>query len=44
VNITWDIPTGTEPGSYRIRYFGDARNLSGAVSPFTGTSPVFAVS
>jgi len=44
VTITWDVPPGTASGSYRIRYFGDARNLLGTVSPFTGTSPVFGVS
>ncbi len=44
VTITWDVPPATPPGSYRIRYFGDARNLLGTVSSFTGTSPVFGVS
>ena len=44
VTITWDVPPGTASGSYRIRYFGDARNLLGTVSSFTGTSPVFGVS
>lgn len=44
VRITWDVPPGTPPGSYRIRYFGDARNLLGTVTSFTGTSPVFGVS
>lgn len=43
VTITWDIPAGAPAGTYRIRYFGDARNLLGTVNPITGTSPAFTV-
>ncbi|MFC6695026.1 neutral/alkaline ceramidase [Nocardioides daphniae] len=43
ITITWDVPRGTPAGSYRIRYFGDARSLLGTVRPVSGTSPTFAV-
>ncbi|MDR7312769.1 neutral ceramidase [Nocardioides luteus] len=43
VRITWDVPEDTEPGSYRVRYFGDARSLLGATKSISGTSPAFAV-
>ena len=43
ITITWDVPAGTAPGSYRIRYFGDARSLLGVVKPITGTSAAFAI-
>ncbi|MEP9385417.1 neutral/alkaline non-lysosomal ceramidase N-terminal domain-containing protein [Nocardioides cheoyonin] len=41
--ITWDIPKGTAAGTYRIRYFGDAKGVAGGLTPITGTSPGFAV-
>ncbi|RCW43705.1 neutral ceramidase [Halopolyspora algeriensis] len=44
VTITWDIPPGTVPGSYRIRYHGDARTPPGHIRPFTGTTRTFTVS
>lgn len=43
VTTTWDVPADAEPGTYRIRYFGDAKPLLGAVRAFTGTSPTFTV-
>jgi neutral ceramidase len=43
VTISWDIAAGTEEGSYRIRYFGDAKDETGSLRPFTGSSRVFAV-
>lgn len=43
VTITWDVPRGTPAGTYRIRYFGDARSLLGTVRPVAGTSPTFTV-
>jgi neutral ceramidase len=30
ITITWDIPESQQPGTYRIRYFGDARETRGA--------------
>ncbi|MFJ9830014.1 neutral/alkaline ceramidase [Streptomyces sp. NPDC101169] len=43
VTVTWDIPQDTAPGTYRIVYRGDARNLLGTVTPITGKSPAFTV-
>ncbi|MGL4306127.1 MAG: neutral/alkaline non-lysosomal ceramidase N-terminal domain-containing protein [Mycobacteriaceae bacterium] len=42
--ITWDIPGDTAAGTYRIRYFGDAKSITGALTPIFGESPTFAVS
>ncbi|OPJ79500.1 hypothetical protein AV530_001626 [Patagioenas fasciata monilis] len=47
VTVEWHIPRGTEPGIYRIRYFGHYRqklSLSPAVSiAFEGTSSAFEI-
>jgi neutral ceramidase len=43
VTISWDIPNQVESGQYRISYLGDAKDELGALHPFTGTSPAFAV-
>ena len=43
VTITWDVPQGASPGSHRIRYFGDARQLTGGIRAFTGTTRTFDV-
>ncbi len=42
--VTWDIPPRQQPGKYRIVYYGDARSLSGKLTPFVGTSTEFDVS
>ncbi|WP_285831111.1 neutral/alkaline ceramidase [Streptomyces meridianus] len=44
VTITWDVPQGARQGSHRIRYFGDAKRLTGGVGAFTGTTRTFDVS
>jgi neutral ceramidase len=41
--ITWTIPAGATPGTYRIVHHGDAKNLFGQISAFTGTSRSFTV-
>ncbi|KAF2634334.1 neutral ceramidase precursor [Massarina eburnea CBS 473.64] len=43
VTITWDTGvTGPAAGTYRLRYFGDAKAaLGGAITAFNGTSGVF---
>ncbi|MFJ5084165.1 neutral/alkaline ceramidase [Streptomyces sp. NPDC088706] len=41
--VTWDIGADTAPGTYRIVHHGDAKNLLGRVTPFTGASPSFGV-
>lgn len=47
VTIEWHIPHGTEPGIYRIRYFGHCRkrlSITLSVSvPFEGTSSAFEI-
>lgn len=43
MTILWDIPQGTRPGSYRIRYSGEALDAAGALDPVTGISPTFEV-
>ncbi|KFP92367.1 Neutral ceramidase, partial [Apaloderma vittatum] len=47
VTIEWHIPQGTEPGVYRIRYFGHYRkrlSITHTVSvPFEGTSSAFEI-
>ncbi|MBI5925486.1 MAG: neutral/alkaline ceramidase [Aquabacterium sp.] len=42
-DISWTIPAGTPAGSYRIVHYGDAKNLIGTITSFTGTSSVFQV-
>ncbi|THH07802.1 hypothetical protein EW145_g3130 [Phellinidium pouzarii] len=44
VTISWTIESGTPAGTYRLRYFGDAKAVfGGAISAFTGTSSSFTV-
>ncbi|KAG9767781.1 Neutral/alkaline nonlysosomal ceramidase, partial [Aureobasidium melanogenum] len=43
VSIEWEIEPGTEPGMYRLKYYGDAKSLTGTITPFEGTSGVFNV-
>ncbi|MCK8681333.1 neutral/alkaline ceramidase [Streptomyces lichenis] len=41
--VTWEIPAGTPPGRYRLRYHGDAKSLTGRITPITGTTGGFSV-
>ncbi len=42
--VTWDVPADTPAGTYRVVHHGDAKNgLTGAVTPFSGTSRTFTV-
>jgi neutral ceramidase len=43
VTVTWDVPEGVAPGTYRIHYDGDARRLLGEVRAFSGTTRTFVV-
>ncbi|EHY90526.1 neutral/alkaline ceramidase [Saccharomonospora azurea] len=43
VTVSWDVPADAPDGTYRIRYHGDAKELSGTVRAFTGTSAQFRV-
>ncbi|KAI1190826.1 neutral/alkaline non-lysosomal ceramidase [Nemania serpens] len=42
VTITWETGLDAEPGTYRIKYYGDSKALlTGNISAFTGTSNSF---
>ncbi|XVE59360.1 hypothetical protein DITRI_Ditri05aG0040200 [Diplodiscus trichospermus] len=41
--IEWTIPLSASPGVYRIRHFGAAKGLMGAIRHFTGSSSAFVV-
>jgi neutral ceramidase len=43
VTVTWDLPDDMAPGTFRIRYSGDAADDHGAVSSFSGTTALFVV-
>lgn len=43
VTITWDVPGDVEPGTYRVLYRGEAKTLTGAITPISGTSRTFSV-
>ncbi len=43
IDISWDIPSETKAGDYRIHYCGDARSASGQNQAFSGYSSVFSV-
>lgn len=41
--VTWSTHAGNAPGRYRIRYFGDWRDLGGKTHPFVGVTNEFDV-
>lgn len=45
ITITWDVPASTDPGRYRVRYLGDARETTGegGLRPIDAATPVFEV-
>lgn len=47
VTIEWHIPAGTEPGVYRLRYFGHYKKrvllLQTITIPFEGSSSAFQI-
>lgn len=47
VTIQWHIPAGTEPGVYRLRYFGHYKKRMGlfrlVTVPFEGSSAGFQI-
>jgi neutral ceramidase len=43
ITVTWDLTDDVEPGTYRLRYFGDVANADGGLSPVEGTTAPFAV-
>ncbi|KAE8441917.1 hypothetical protein EG329_004175 [Mollisiaceae sp. DMI_Dod_QoI] len=44
VVISWETESYAEPGTYRIVYHGDSKNLFGSITAFTGTSGSFTLS
>ena len=43
ISIIWNIPEDTKQGEYRIRHFGDYKDLSGKIKPYEGVSSTFKV-
>ncbi|KLO12559.1 Neutral/alkaline nonlysosomal ceramidase [Schizopora paradoxa] len=43
VTVNWTIEEGTAGGTYRLRYFGDAKSVTGAITPFEGRTSAFTV-
>lgn len=41
VTITWETEDWAEPGTYRLRYFGDSKSLLGSITGFEGISSSF---
>ncbi|QFU90750.1 neutral/alkaline ceramidase [Amycolatopsis sp. YIM 10] len=42
--LTWDIPANAAPGKYRLVHHGDWKHgVTGAITPFSGTSRAFVV-
>ncbi len=41
ITITWNIPADIKAGEYRICHFGDSRDISGKIKPYTGISSTF---
>lgn len=44
VTVEWQIPSNAQPGTYRIVYYGDSKQATGKITPFTGTTREFIVS
>jgi neutral ceramidase len=43
ITITWDIPESQPPGTYRLRYFGDARDVQGRLRDVESSTRPFTV-
>lgn len=43
VEIVWELEPWAEPGTYRIKYYGDAKGLGGIITAFEGASSEFTV-
>jgi neutral ceramidase len=43
ITVTWDIGPEVEPGTYRLRYFGDAVGAGGELTTFDGATDPFVV-
>lgn len=43
ITISWNIPSDTKKGEYRICHFGDSRDISGKIKSYTGVSSIFKI-
>jgi neutral ceramidase len=43
IAVTWAVPAATEPGRYRIAYFGDVLEAGGSLRPIRGVTNPFEV-
>jgi neutral ceramidase len=43
VTIEWEVEEWVEEGTYRMRYYGDAKSIGGTISPFEGVGENFEV-
>ncbi|KKY22602.1 putative neutral ceramidase [Phaeomoniella chlamydospora] len=43
VSLVWEIEDTAESGSYRMRYWGDAKDILGDITSFNGTGGTFTV-
>ena len=43
ITITWMIPADAKPGEYRLRHYGDARDIAGTIRSYQGTSHSFTI-
>ncbi|KAG5949448.1 hypothetical protein E4U53_005877 [Claviceps sorghi] len=41
VDISWETYGNARPGTYRVKYYGDSKHLSGRIEAFEGTSNPF---
>jgi neutral ceramidase len=44
VTVSWETESYADPGTYRIRYYGDYKPLIGSVTAFEGASDSFTLS
>lgn len=42
-DIAWETSRDVEPGTYRLRFYGDSKSLFGGVQPFNGVSEPFSL-
>ncbi|KAI7786068.1 neutral ceramidase [Diaporthe eres] len=41
VTISWETEDYAQPGTYRVRYYGDSKDVGGTITAFNGTSNKF---
>ncbi|PHH82543.1 hypothetical protein CDD82_5646 [Ophiocordyceps australis] len=43
VDVLWETKGNAEPGTYRLKYYGDSKTIWGAITAFEGTSAAFTI-